>query len=603
MRNYRPGFVIATVILFLVTSVLLSRLWYLQVIRGREFEKSSRINHITVLRFPAPRGRILDRKGREIVSNRKSFDVYVNIEDVRDLGGLAAELAAITGMEPVEIEATVQNVRGRGRFKPVLITKDISRDQLALIEPRRSTTLRGVEIKVNHLRRYPYGPLGAQVLGYLGRVTGRELEADPKLRSNDLVGKAGVEKAFEKFLKGVEGFVQKPIDVLGRQVTGSPFTEDLRRLPSTPGYDLVLSIDLDLQREAAAALGDRPGAVVVMKVKTAEVLALVSSPAYNPQDFVTGIDPKKWRSLVTDKSHPLFNRTTQGLYAPGSVFKIVTAAAALEEGVVKPDTMHFCPGYHIIGSSVFMCWKRSGHGWVDIREALVQSCDVFFYKVAERLGIDRLSVYIREFGFGSPTGIGIAEKHGIAPSRQWKMSAKKRPWFRGDTIVSAIGQGYVSATPLQVAMMTVAVANGGRVMKPRLVNKIVDRRGEVVVEYKNRVLRSLSVSKDTLELIRASLEGVVNDSRGTGRAARLDEVVVAGKTGTSQVVSNSVKKKLPEYRDHAWFTSFAPSGDPEISVTVLVEHGGTGGAVAGPVAGRVIEYYFRMKRVAKRDSR
>lgn len=596
MQSYRKNFAAALVVLAIASAVLIVRLWYLQILKGEEYERFSKTNRIRFVRVPATRGRILDREGRELVTNRPSYDLYVNPEDVKDIDGLALSLSAVLGMSPESIKSSISMAGGHYRFGPALIAKDLDRDQLAFIEARRSSTLSGVYIEVSHVRQYLAGTLGSSFLGYMGRVSERELAEIPDIHRDDLIGKSGVEKSFDAFLRGRDGFRQRSIDALGREVKATLFQKDLVSRDSTPGSDVVLSIDMELQREAEAALGDHHGAIVVVDVNTGEVLVLASRPSFDPSQFATGIDTKKWQALIGDPYHPLINRATQGAYPPGSIFKIITALAALEEGVISSDTGFNCPGYYRIGNQSYMCWKRSGHGWVNLHRAIVESCDVFFYRTVEKLGIDLLSRYMEMFGLGRITEIDILEKPGVAPSRTWKLRQKKLPWYRGDTIVTSIGQGYLATTPLQVAMATAAVANGGKLLKPILVRRVIASDGRVVEDYETKVRFTLPISKAHIDMVKAAMEGVVNEPQGTGRAAKLDKILVAGKTGTAQVVSNLAKvERLREHEDHAWFTSFAPSRNPEIAVTVFVEHGGKGGAVAAPIAKRVLEFYFKQK--------
>lgn len=593
MREYKLSFLIVTMILVQAFLILVGRLWYLQILRGEEFEKFSLSNHIRITKIPAPRGRILDRRGREIVANRPSFDVYVVPNDIRSLHFLTNTLSPILGMEAAEIKDKIKKAIQKDRFKPTLIAQDINRDQLAYIEARKSS-LPSVVIEVNHTRKYPNERLGAAFLGYLGKATEDELKSYPDIQGDDVIGKSGVERSWEIYLQGKYGFKQKLTDALGREVKSTLFENDLKNRDSLPGTDIFLSIDIDLQKAAEEALGERAGAVVVMNVRTGELLALVSHPSFDPRDFIRGIDSKKWSELVQDDSFPLLNRATQGLYAPGSVFKIVTAAAGLTERVVDPNTVFYCPGSYRVGSKTFRCWKPRGHGSVNLQKAIVESCDVYFYNVAQKLGIDRFARYIKGFGFGVPTGIDLGEKTGISPSRDWKLKTFKQPWYDGETTVVGIGQGYISVTPLQIAVMTSAAANGGKLLKPLIVRKVVSPEGKSLVEYGPQENGHLPSEKTTLDLIKRGLEGVVNDPHGTGHAARLDEITVAGKTGTAQVIALD-KVAQQKHKDHAWFTSYAPAENPEVAITVLVENGGKGGAVAAPVVRQILEVYLRLK--------
>ena len=600
MQDFRNRLLIATVILGLAFLVLGSRLWYLQVLRGDEFAEFSLENHIRVERIPAPRGRILDRYGKELVVNRTSFDVYVIPKDVNDIAHISHSLSQILNLDKNRIDNNIKSALIKRSFKPVLISKDINRDQLAFIEARRSS-LPGVIIEINNLRQYPHGNLGAPFLGYIGKVSEAELKNNPKINNNDLVGKTGVEKGWEANLRGDDGYIQKVTDALGREVESTLFLEDLQNKKSMPGNDILLTIDIELQKAAEEVLGEESGAIVAVNVNSGEILALASKPSFNPADFIKGIDSKTWSDLVNDNSSPLLNRATQGLYAPGSVFKMVPSVAALNEGFIDPEEYVHCPGHYKVGGRTFRCWKRGGHGRVNLRSAIVKSCDVYFYKIAERIGIDDLSKYIRAFGFGSASGVGIEERAGISPSREWKLRRFNKPWYKGETIISAIGQGYVSVTPTQVAMMTSAVANGGTLLNPAIVKEIISYSGERKFKHTPIVSGKIPVEQEMLELIKDALVGVVNDPGGTGRGARIKDMTVAGKTGTAQVVSLDSQSDQKKHKDHAWFTSYAPAEDPEIAVTVLIEHGGKGGAVAAPIARKILEVYKTLKEEREAD--
>lgn len=600
MQDFRNRLLIVTIILGLAFLVLGSRLWYLQVLRGDEFAQFSMENHIRVERIPAPRGRILDRYGKELVINRTSFDIYVIPKDVKDIPYLSHSLSEALNLDPEKIEKNINSALKKKSFKPVLITKDINRDQLAYIEARR-TSLPGVILEINNLRQYPHGDLGASFLGYIGKVNEAELKSNPNINNNDLVGKTGIEKGWEPSLRGDDGYKQKVTDALGREVVSNLFLEDLQNKKSMPGNDVLLTIDIELQRAAEELLGEESGAIVAVDVNSGQVLALASKPSFDPADFIKGIDSETWANLINDESSPLLNRATQGLYAPGSVFKMVPSVAALNEGIINEEEYVYCPGYYKSGNSKFRCWKRGGHGSMNLRSALVHSCDVYFYKIAEMMGISNLNKYMKAFGYGIKTDLGIEERDGIAPSREWKQKRFNKPWYKGETIVSSIGQGYVSVTPLQVTMMMAAVANNGKLLKPSMVREIVSYSGEGQYKHTTELAGYIPVKREMLDLVKEAMVGVVNDHGGTGRAARLNDYTVAGKTGTAQVVSLDSQSDKRKHRDHAWFTSYAPAESPEIAVTVLIEHGGKGGSVAAPLAGQFIEFYKKLKEEREDD--
>jgi penicillin-binding protein 2 len=597
MQRYKGRFLIITIILVQVFLILAGRMWYVQIIRGDEFEKFSLNNRVRSIRIPAPRGKILDRRGRELVVNRPSFNVYVLPEDIKDRDSLAIALSLALGIEPDVIKTKITTAFQKNRRSPALIAQDINRNQLAFLEARKSS-LPGIVIEVDHLREYVHGKVGAPFLGYMGKITESELKLHSNMHGDDLIGKSGMEKRWDDYLHGKDGFIQRITDALGREVRSNIFQEDLEKQASVAGADVILSIDLDLQNAAEEALGDKYGAVVAIDPRTGEVLALVSHPTFDPRDFIKGVDAKEWNDLVKDPSSPLTNRATQGVYPPGSVFKIVTAAAALNEGVIDTTTPFYCPGVYSFGKKTFRCWRKGGHGRVNLHQAIVGSCDVYFYNVAKRLGIDRLARYIKGFGFGVPTGIDLSEKVGTSPSREWKSKTFKKPWYDGETIVTGIGQGYVSVTPLQIGVMTAAVANGGILLKPQIVKEVISSQGKTLFEYNLQENGRLPVEKRTMDIIRDALIGVVNEPNGTGRASKLDRMLVAGKTGTSQVVAQGPqggKYLRADQKDHAWFTSYAPAENPEVVVTVFVEHGGMGGEAAAPIAKQVLEAYLKLK--------
>jgi penicillin-binding protein 2 len=576
------------------------RLFQLQVIEGEALRLRSERNRIRSVRLEAPRGRILDREGREIATTRAAFSLQAIPAEVRKPETTWPVLARLVEEDEAWLRERVGRPRGRRRFQPVDLVSDLDRDELARVESHRYA-LPGVTTDVRPRRRYVEGALAPHLLGTLGQVREQQLatRAFADYRSGEVVGQSGVEASLEAHLRGRAGGRNVVIDVAGREV------EVLDEVDPQPGGNVVLTLDWDLQRVAwegfqrPDALRPAAGAVVVLDPRNGDVLVLVSSPGYDPNDFVGGIDTVTWRTLSEDRRQPLHDRALSGQYPPGSTYKPMVAAAALEEGLVPPGHRVFCPGHWKLGRRTYRCWKRAGHGWVDLERALVESCDVFFYELGRRLGIDRLAYFARGFGFGRKTGIGFPqEKAGLVPTTAWKLARRGERWIEGETISSAIGQGYNLTTPLQLAVATAALANGGEQVRPRYLLQRTDRDGRVLEEAEREVRGTAPIALEHLNRVRDVLIGVVEDPRGTGRAARVPGLELAGKTGTAQVVGLVHTEDLEaeeiqeSHRDHAWFTAFAPARDPEIVVVVLVEHGGHGGSAAAPIAGRILQAWW-----------
>jgi penicillin-binding protein 2 len=424
---------------------------------------------------------------------------------------------------------------------------------------------------------------------------------DPAYRQGDFVGKNGLENIYESLLRGKKGYKEVEVDVSGREL------KTLRKLSPESGNNLILTLDVKIQEELEKLMTETAeqnmnGSVVVMKVQTGEIIAITSKPSFDPNKFAAGISPKNWRDLVTDEWHPLQNRSIHGQYPPGSTYKIVTAIAGLGEGVIKPDTSIFCPGHFKLGRGRYRCWKKSGHGFMNLHDALVQSCDVYFYTIGHRLGIDTIAKYAKRFGLGRSTRLGLSrEKKGLVPTTQWKLLNKKEPWLLGETISASIGQGFNLVTPIQQVIMMAAVANRGILLKPYLVKRIEGPEGQLRQEFFPEIIGQIGVDPDHLEQVRMALRDVVNGARGTGKKSRLKNIIVSGKTGTAQVVRMKSDEELEKgeaipvkYRDHAWFVAFAPYEKPVLAVAIIVEHGGHGGATAGPIAGKIFKKYFKL---------
>lgn len=574
---------------------LFIRLWALQVIKGNELRRLSENNCIRLRENPADRGMLLDRAGRILAHNRPSFEVYLVPEDLKANPETLSRVGPLLKMTKEEIEEKVRAQKRRAPFKPVKIKSDIDWNELALLESNR-VHLPGLIVDVRPRRAYDYGELASHLIGYLGEVDENDLRQakEASYRMGALVGKYGIESRWENDLRGVDGGRQVEVDALGREI------RSLGTVDPSPGNNLYLTIDLDLQKIAEEAYQDKNGALIAMEPKTGRILAMVSKPSFSPDLFARNILPEEWRSLVENPYHPLQNKGIQGQYPAGSVFKIITAIAGLESGMITPDTQFFCAGAFRYGNRDFRCWKEGGHGAISLHRAIVESCDIYFYQVGLKVGVDLIAHYANEFGLGRVTGISLPhEKPGTVPSSSWKKKRFGAPWYSGETLSFSVGQGYLNATPLQLLMLISGVANGGKLFLPQVVERVEDIYGNKLKEYPPVELRKVDVSEKTLRIVQEALRGAVNDPHGTGWTCQLKEVKVAGKTGTAQVVRlpENFKKgdmnRMPlKFRDHAWFVAYAPFEDPKISVAVLVEHGGFGASAAAPIAKKVIARYL-----------
>ncbi len=589
-------FAILVVVSFLC---LWMRIWYLQILKWQYLTGLSENNRVRMVTLPASRGMIKDRNGETLVSIRPAFNLYLTPEDARNLDSSLDKLAQRISLDQEKLKKKIAQTKS---FKEVLIKGDIPREEVAFVE-ENNMSLPGIRIRAEPLRNYVFNNLASHTLGYLGEISKASLERlkDPAYRQGDFVGKNGLENIYESLLRGKKGYKEVEVDVSGREL------KTLRKLPPESGNNLILTLDVKIQEELEKLMTETAeqnmnGSVVVMKVQTGEIIAITSKPSFDPNKFAAGISPKSWRDLVTDEWHPLQNRSIHGQYPPGSTYKIVTAIAGLGEGVIKPDTSIFCPGHFKLGRGRYRCWKKSGHGFMNLHDALVQSCDVYFYTIGHRLGIDTIAKYAKRFGLGRSTRLGLSrEKKGLVPTTQWKLLNKKEPWLLGETISASIGQGFNLVTPIQQVIMMAAVANRGILLKPYLVKRIEGPEGQLRQEFFPEIIGQIGVDPDHLEQVRMALRDVVNGARGTGKKSRLKNIIVSGKTGTTQVVRMKSDEELEKgeaipvkYRDHAWFVAFAPYEKPVLAVAIIVEHGGHGGATAGPIAGKIFKKYFKL---------
>lgn len=595
-ETYRRIFIlsIGAVCVFLI---LLARLWFLQFIVKDQLKEMSENNRLRFIPVASSRGSLLDRNGKILVNNTPSYSLAVIPNEVKDRDALLDTLASILKIDRSELLAKWEKGKGRAKYMPVILASGISRDQLEYFE-ENSLRLSGIEVEVKPVREYPEGSFAAHLLGYIGEISEKELALSEFTDYNpgDYVGKSGIERSFESILHGDDGGRQIEVDARGRYLRTVNET-----LPTT-GHSVILTIDKELQAATEKALGDKAAAAVVMEVNSGELLAFASSPAFDPSLFSGRMPPEKWDAYLNDIRHPLENKALKGQYPPGSTFKIITALAGLAEGMIDDTTSVNCKGEYKLGNNKFHCWNRKGHGNVNLKGAMRESCDVYFYMLGERLGVDRIARYAKMFGLGEPMGCGLEnEKSGFVPTSEWKEKKYGKKWYRGETLPVSIGQGYLLMTPIQLAAMTAGVATDGKIYRPHLVKKILDRDGKTIKEYLPEVIKTVSLKPEHFRMVKEGLFAVVNETRGTGAAARLYEVKVAGKTGTSQVIklNDSRGPVAYEHRDHALFVAYAPYDKPEVAVAVVIEHGEHGGGAAASVAGKILRRYFEAKGVIK----
>jgi len=578
-------FYVATIIILAIFFGLVSRFWYLQIAKATYFKRLSENNRIRVLDISPARGIIYDRQGVMLVNSRTSFNLYVIPDDVQNWDLLKVQLCKMLHMDQEDIEQRLAQKKD-GSIHPIPIKLDITQDELGLIESFKYL-MPGVYIEVSPQRNYPLGLVAPHVIGYQGEITQKQLKSGqyPENRMGDFIGQWGLEKEWQTELGGKKGGRFLEVDALGQEIQLLSVKE------SIAGNNLETTLDWNIQKVAQNALEGKRGAVVVLKPTSGEILAMCSSPAFDPSSFTRKLSAKQWNALLSDPHKPFQNRAIQGQYPPGSTYKMITALAGLEEKVINPETVFYCNGSFPFGNRVFHCWKKGGHGAVALHKAIVQSCDVYFYNVGKRLGVDRLARYAQLFGLGQPTGITLdTEKSGLIPTSLWKLKRYKSPWGAGETLSLAIGQGYNLTTPLQMALVTATIANGGSLFQPFLVKRLVSPQGDVIKEFQPRRINQVSLNPEHLQFVRDAMAGVVNEPGGTGGAARLLGLVAAGKTGTAQVVTLGKRGG----RDHAWFVAFAPLESPQLAIAVVVEHGGHGGQVAAPIVRQIFETYFHL---------
>jgi len=602
---FRKRFKIAFAVVSIMMSLLILRMWHLQVIRGDELRQRSENNSVRLRKIKPLRGLILDTNGQVLVDNQPSFDIIFVPTRTRNTDDVAWKLRNILADRSLSLTSEIPSLGKKRWFPPVKLDKNISVEKLAVIETHTSD-LPGVTVEVVPIRKYLSGEMTAHIIGYTGEVSPEDLkkDADSGFSVGDITGKDGLEKYLDQYLKGKSGAEQVEVNVLGKEI------KVVGKIEPVSGYNVVLTVDASLQRIAWEEMKDKAGAVAVIDPRNGDVLAMVSTPSFDPNLFNGGISIDDWEELSTDPSHPLGNRAISGQYPPGSTYKLFVAAAALEEGLITPDTSFNCNGSLEFGNRKYRCWNKHGHGRVNLHRAIVESCDVYFYNLGKLVGVDKIAKYARAFGLGQITGIDLPrEKSGLIPTSEWKLSRFKEAWQQGETLSIAIGQGFDLVTPIQLVNAYGALANGGTVYRPRIVKSIETADGRILKTFEPEPKSTLPLSKETMDILTRALWGVVNENGGTGHALRRKEADVSGKTGTAQVVGmpddkTGSKRKIisAKFRDHALFVCFAPYKNPEIAIAVIAENAGHGGSAAAPIARKIIDTYFEQKNMKNKKN-
>lgn len=581
----------------LVFGGLASRMYYLQVLKSSEYQMLAEENRVNMRLLAPLRGEIIDRFGTVLASNRQNFRVLLVPEQTPEIEETLTKLGRIIELSETQWKRVLRDARRSPAFLPITVSENLSWEQFAQINIHEPD-LPGIQPDVGETRHYPHGASLAHVVGYVAAVSQNDLDDDdPLLKLPGFrIGKSGIERRLDSELRGSAGASHVEVNAYGRVI------RELSKDPGTPGAQVVLTLDMDVQQFAAERLDGEAASAVVMDIHSGDVVACVSTPAYDPNDFNVGLSHAKWQSLLDNPFQPLINKPIAGQYPPGSTFKMVVAAAAIDSGLVEADFRVRCTGKTTLGNHDFHCWKRQGHGYVDMRRAIMHSCDTYFYEIAKRIGIDRIADMARRFGLGDTLDFEVpGEKPGLVPTRGWKRATTGVAWQQGETLIAGIGQGYLLATPLQLAVMTSRLANGGKAVKPRLVRSVGD-------DIKTTAeAPPLGVSELALSIVQDGMNLVSNTPGGTAFGSRLRErgMSLAGKTGTAQVrrisraerESGVLSNDEVEWRqrDHALFVAFAPVEDPRYAISVVVEHGGSGSRTAAPIARDI------MQRVLERD--
>ena len=577
---------IMALIKFLLLMVIIARLYYLQVYQADRYKTLADENRISTRLLVPPRGIIFDRNGVTIASNQQNFQALIVAEQAPNVQETLDAFKKIMPLSEAEEERIKKDLKRNRSFVPIKIRDNLSWEEVSRIQ-LNAPDLPGIVIDEGLTRYYPFGAGMAHILGYVSSVSDKDVKDDPLLEVPGFkIGKSGLEKYLEKALRGESGNLKLEVNAYGR------IMKEIERVDGIPGKDVQLTIDSRLQQKAFELFGEESGAAVLLDVHTGEILAFVSAPSFDPNMMTQGLSTEDWNALLHNERNPLTDKAISGQYSPGSTFKMIVALAALEAGVIKPETRTYCAGKMFLGNHAFHCWKKEGHGHLNVVEALQHSCDIFFYETAQKLGIEKIADMARRFGLGSKINIGLEnEKAGLIPDKEWKLRRFGEPWQQGESLISGIGQGYILTTPLQLATMTARLVNGGYEIKPTFLK---------VSDGEKSKIRKIDVSPTNLELIKEGMYAVVNKPGGTAWRSQFDYhgQRMGGKTGTTQVRRITMKERregikkeseLPwRLRNHALFVGYAPHDNPKYAVAVLVEHGGGGSSVAAPLAGKIL---------------
>lgn len=598
LRIFYNRSIIAILLAFVLFSLLAYRLFYLQITNHEHFTTLSQNNRVSVQAIPPTRGIIYDRNGIILAENLPSYTLQVTPEQTTDIDQLIIQISELVEIRDIDIKKFKKEVRRKRRFEGIPLKFRLNDKEVAIISVNLHK-LPGVKIQAELSRFYPFGTETSHVVGYVGRINEKELKtlSSTNYSGSTHTGKLGIERSYEEQLHGTVGFQKVETNVKSRVL------RVLERENPIPGNDITLNLDIELQKLSTEAFAGKRGALVAIDPNTGHILAMLSMPNYNANLFVNGIDVKTYKELNTSWERPLFNRTVLGSYPPGSTIKPFMALAGLELNVIDQDHQVYCPGFYRLKGKAhkYRDWKKWGHGKTNINKSIVQSCDVFYYDLAFQLGIDRMHDFMTLFGFGEKSGIDIlGERRGLMPSKKWKKEARNQVWYPGETVIAGIGQGYVLVTPLQLALATATLANGGTHYQPQLVKSIKTSATETI-QIKPKIQRKVAINQNyNWQHVYQAMTDVIHSARGTARRLNKPELryQIAGKTGTAQVFTVAQDAKYNEdelderLKDHALFMAFAPVKHPRIAIAIVVENGGHGGAVAAPIAGQVIESYL-----------